>query len=72
MSLTPWPFYPLGKTPRYPLDRRLGGPLPGLEFQLLGHPANSQLLYQVAYPTSLMYYKYSHKFCIKYQLVTNM
>jgi hypothetical protein len=25
-SFTFWPFYPRGKSPRYPLDRRLGGP----------------------------------------------
>jgi hypothetical protein len=25
-SFTPWPLYPWGKSPRYPLDRRLGGP----------------------------------------------
>jgi len=22
----PWPLYPQGKIPQYPLDRRLGGP----------------------------------------------
>jgi hypothetical protein len=26
VSFTPRPFYPRGKSPRYPLDRRLGGP----------------------------------------------
>jgi hypothetical protein len=26
MSFTPRPLYPQGKSPRYPLDRRLGGP----------------------------------------------
>jgi hypothetical protein len=26
VSLTPQPLYPRGKSPRYPLDRRLGGP----------------------------------------------
>jgi hypothetical protein len=25
-SFTPWPLYPQGKSPWYPLDRRLGGP----------------------------------------------
>jgi len=25
-QLTPWQLYPHGKSPRYPLDRRLGGP----------------------------------------------
>jgi hypothetical protein len=26
VSFTPWPLYPRGKDPRYPLDRKLGGP----------------------------------------------
>jgi hypothetical protein len=26
VSFTPRPLYPQGKSPRYPLDRRLGGP----------------------------------------------
>jgi hypothetical protein len=26
VSFTPWPLYPLGKSHRYPLDRRLSGP----------------------------------------------
>jgi hypothetical protein len=26
VSFTPRPLYPRGKSPRYPLDRRLGGP----------------------------------------------
>jgi hypothetical protein len=26
VSFTPRPIYPRGKSPRYPLDRRLGGP----------------------------------------------
>lgn len=26
VSLTPWPPCPLGKSPRYPLNRKLGGP----------------------------------------------
>jgi hypothetical protein len=26
VSFTPWPHYPRGKSPRYPSDRRLGGP----------------------------------------------
>jgi len=25
VSLMPWPLYPWGKSPEYPLDRRLGG-----------------------------------------------
>jgi hypothetical protein len=26
VNFTPWPLYPREKSPRYPLDRRLGGP----------------------------------------------
>jgi len=26
VSITPWPLYSQGKSPWYPLDRRLGGP----------------------------------------------
>jgi len=26
VSFTPWPLHPQGKSPQYPLDRRLGGP----------------------------------------------
>jgi hypothetical protein len=26
VSFTPWPLYPQGKSPLYPLDRKLGGP----------------------------------------------
>jgi hypothetical protein len=26
VSFTPWPLYPQGKSPWYPLDRRQGGP----------------------------------------------
>jgi hypothetical protein len=26
VSFTPWPLYPQGKSPWYPLNRRLGGP----------------------------------------------
>jgi hypothetical protein len=26
VSFTPWPLYPRGKRPRYPVDRRLGAP----------------------------------------------
>jgi hypothetical protein len=52
------------KSPRYPLDRRLGGPqsrsgrrgeekiltLPGLELRTLSRPARSQSLYWLRYP----------------------
>jgi hypothetical protein len=55
---------PLGKSPRYPLGRRLGGPqsqserrgefltLPRLELRPLGRPARSQSLYRLRYPGS--------------------
>jgi hypothetical protein len=26
VSFTPWPLYPQGKSPWYPLDKRMGGP----------------------------------------------
>jgi hypothetical protein len=59
VSFTPRPLYPRGKSPWYPLGRRLDGSqnrsgwrgkrkfltLPGLELWLLSHPAGSQLLY---------------------------
>jgi hypothetical protein len=56
----PAALYPRGKDPRYPLDRKLGGPqsrswhggyrknplpLPGIEPLLSGRPARSQTLY---------------------------
>jgi hypothetical protein len=57
---------PSGKSPRYPLYRRLGGPhsrsgqhgevnfltLPGLEPRPLSRPARSQSLYRLRYPGS--------------------
>jgi hypothetical protein len=68
VSFTPWPLYPQGKRPRYPLDRRLGEPQnsledvekwkllppPGLELELLGCPACSQLLYRLRCPGYLL------------------
>jgi hypothetical protein len=60
VSFTPRPLYPQGKSPRYPLDRRVGGPqsrsgcggeennsqpLPGLEPP--DHPAHSPALYHL-------------------------
>jgi hypothetical protein len=55
VNFTPRPLYPRGKSPRYPLERRLGGPQSrsgrfgevkildptGLELRLLGRPARS-------------------------------
>jgi hypothetical protein len=63
VSFTPLPLYPRGKSPRYPLDRRLWGPragmndaenikfltLPGLELRPLGRPARCQSLYRLRY-----------------------
>jgi hypothetical protein len=63
VSFTPRPLYSLGKSPRYPLYRRVGGPqsqsgqrgeetfltLPGLELRPLGRPACSQLLVNGVY-----------------------
>jgi hypothetical protein len=58
VSFTPRSLYPREKSPRYPLDRRLGGPqsrsddveklftLLWLELRPLGRPARSQSLYR--------------------------
>jgi hypothetical protein len=60
-SLMPWLLYPQGKSPWYPLDRRLGASqnlsgqcgqeknLSLLGLQHLGRPAHSQLLYRLCY-----------------------
>jgi hypothetical protein len=65
-SFTPRPLYPQGKSPQYPLDRRLGGsqcrslrrgeekildPI-GTRTLTLGRPAFSQSLYRLRYPGS--------------------
>jgi hypothetical protein len=66
VSLTLRPLYPRGKSPQYPLDRRLGGPQSQSgrhgEMKILaptraqtptpGHPARSQSLYRLRYPGS--------------------
>jgi hypothetical protein len=64
VCFTPRPFYPQRKSPRYPLDRRLGGlqsrsgrggeeknwqPAPGIEPQNTDSPAHSQSLYRLSY-----------------------
>jgi hypothetical protein len=70
------PLYSHGKSLRYPLVRRLGGPsaglevvqkrkfltLPGLELRTLGRPAHSQPLYRLRYPVSI--YIYTGLICI--------
>jgi hypothetical protein len=68
VSFTPQPLYPLGKRPRYPLDRRLGVPqsrsgrrgevkfldLTGTRIRHLSRPARSQSLYRLRYPGSFL------------------
>jgi hypothetical protein len=69
VSFTPRPLYPQGKSPWYPLERRLGGPQsrsghdggeeknleppPGIEPQNTDRPACSKSLYRLSYPGSL-------------------
>jgi hypothetical protein len=57
---TPWPLYPRRKSPRYPLERRLGGSQnrsvrhgdsPGLELRPLSRPAHTDCA--VPAPTSV-------------------
>jgi hypothetical protein len=60
VSFTPRPLYPRGKSPLYPLDRRLGGPHgevkilapTGTRTPTLGRPASRQSLYRLRYPGS--------------------
>jgi hypothetical protein len=66
VSFTPRPLCPRGKRPRYPLDRRLGGPQnrygergeekildpTGTQLRPLHRPARSQSLYRLSYPGS--------------------
>jgi hypothetical protein len=67
VRLTPRLLYPRGRSPRYALDRRLGGPQirsrrhgevkkifpsPGLELRPLGCLARSQAPYRLRYPSS--------------------
>jgi hypothetical protein len=69
-QLTALSLYPVGKSPWYSLERRLGGPrdglydvekrkfliLPGFELRHLGRPARSQSLYRLSYPGSFVFY----------------
>jgi hypothetical protein len=54
VSFTPWPIYPQGKKPWYPLDRRLGGPQSRLDAavkrQIPDHLVRSSALYNWAIP----------------------
>jgi hypothetical protein len=67
VSLTPRLLYPRGKSPQWPLERRLGGPqsrsgrggeekhsqpLPRIELHNLILLARSQSLYRLSYPGS--------------------
>jgi hypothetical protein len=68
VSFTPRPLYPRGKSPRNPLDRSLCEPqsrsgrrgeekfltLQRLELQPFRHPAHSQSLYRLSYPSSVI------------------
>jgi hypothetical protein len=45
-------LYPRGKTPGYPLYRRLGGPQSRSGHRSPGRPARSQTLYCLSYPSS--------------------
>jgi hypothetical protein len=64
VNFTPRPLYPSAKSPRYPLDRRLGGPQrrsghdfeeknsqppPGIEPRSSDYPAHTQSLYRLNY-----------------------
>jgi hypothetical protein len=74
VSFTPQPLYPQGKSPWYPLDRRLGGPQsrsgrgdeaknsqppPGIEPLNPDRPARSPALYRLSYHGS---YLQRHKY----------
>jgi hypothetical protein len=76
VSFTPRPLYPQGKSPSYPLDRRLGGPQgrsgrggeeknsqppPGIEPQNPDHPIRSPMLYRLSYHCSLSLIKLDEK-----------
>jgi hypothetical protein len=67
VSFTPLSLYPRGKSPRYPMERRLDPSaglddverrklltLPGLELRPLGRPARNQSVYRLRYPGSML------------------
>jgi hypothetical protein len=69
LTSRPGRFIPHGKSPWYPLDRRLAGPQsrsgrdgeeknsqppPGIEPRSSGRPSHSQSLYRLNYPDSIM------------------
>jgi hypothetical protein len=68
VSFTPLLLYPRGKSPQYPLDRRLGGPqyrsgrrggeknlaLPGIDLRPLRRPVRSQSLCRLRFPDSCL------------------
>jgi hypothetical protein len=70
VGFMPQPLYPQGKSPWYPLDRRLGGPQSrskrhgevktlaptGTWTPTLGCPARGQSLYWLSYPGSQLHY----------------
>jgi hypothetical protein len=75
VSFTLLLLYHRGKSPRYPLDRRLGGSqsrsgwrgekkflsLPKLKLRPLGHPARSQSLWRLRYPGFSLHFAYYAK-----------
>jgi hypothetical protein len=74
----PWLLYPQGRSPWYPLDRRLGGlqsqsghnegKIPSLHWDSCSnHPAHSQSLYKLSYPGSYAMFMLKTNF-IKYIL----
>jgi hypothetical protein len=62
LNFTPRPLYPRGKSPRYPLDRRLGGPqsLPGCceEKKNLALPGIEPGLYRLCCSVSCLFCEY--------------
>jgi hypothetical protein len=81
VSFTPQLLYPRGKSPQYPLDKRLGGPqsrsrfcrMEKIFFPLLGiepsRPARSQSLYQLSYLGSLLICSWIPNFKLRFQKI---